>query len=83
MIRVIADLCGQIECNAKTRDTLFKEVAITCIGFAGGAETGVLTHGPETLAVHLSVDTTCKRKFSRYAEIAIRLPIHKIFGATR
>ena len=47
------------------------------------AEAGVLTHGPELPPVHLSVDTSGKRKFPWHPEIAIRLPIGKIFWTTR
>src|SRR5260370_18429369 len=57
MVGIHADLRGQIDSDGKAGPAPAQEVAVTLIGFDGGAEAGVLTHGPESDAVHGWIDT--------------------------
>ena len=44
---------------------LREQIAIARVGLRGGAETGVLPHGPELAAVHRRVDAAREGKFAR------------------
>ena len=47
---------------------LAEEIAIALVGFDGGAEAGVLAHGPEAAAVHGGVDAAGVGEFAGVAD---------------
>src|SRR5260370_15772250 len=59
MVGVHANLRGEIEGYGKAGLALAQEIAIALVGFEGGAEAGVLAHGPEAAAVHPGADAAC------------------------
>ena len=52
VVRIQADLGGQVEGHAQAGLPLLQQVAVAAVGFLGRAEAGVLAHGPELAAVH-------------------------------
>src|SRR5512139_910112 len=58
-----------MERNAQARLTLPEQVAVALVGLFGGAEAGVLTHGPEAAAVRSGLDTAGERKLSREVQL--------------
>ena len=68
MIGVHADLRGEIESDGKAGLAFAEEIAIALVGFDGGAEAGVLAHGPEAAAVHGGVDAAGVGKFAGVAD---------------
>ena len=69
VVRVVAHLGRQIEGDAQAVDALGEQIPIAGVGFGGGAEPGVLAHGPQPAAIHGRLDATGVRKFTRKAEI--------------
>ena len=57
MVGVHAHLRGQIEGDGESGGALRQQVAVALVAFLGGAEAGVLAHGPQPLAVHVFIDT--------------------------
>src|SRR5215470_6466135 len=81
MIRVEADLRGEIERDGEAGLALAEEIAIALVGFDSGAKAGVLAHGPEAAAVHRRVNAAGKRKFAGIAQSGFGIPAGKIlFG---
>ena len=80
MIGIHADLRGKIESDGEAGLSLFEQIAIAAIGFDGGAEAGVLAHGPEAAAVHRGIDAARERKLARVAEVALGIESGEIFG---
>src|SRR6267378_3357554 len=78
MVGIHANLRGQIEGDGKTGLALAQEVAVALVGFGGGAEAGVLAHGPEAAAVHGGVDAASKGIFTGITEGVIGVPAGKI-----
>ena len=70
MVAVVAHLGGQIEGYRESGGALREQVAIAPVAFFGGAEAGVLAHGPEAAAVHLAVDAAGVRELAGFAESA-------------
>jgi len=68
MIRIIAGLSRQVECNAQTRLALLKQIAVTLVGLPGRPEARILTHGPEAAPVHGGFHSSREGIFSRKAE---------------
>ena len=68
MIGVHADLRGQIEGHGESGSGLAEQIAIALVGFGGGAEAGVLAHGPEAAAVHGGINAAGVGKFAGIAE---------------
>ena len=56
MVGVHAHLGGQIEGYGESGGALREQVAIALVAFFGGAEAGVLAHGPEARSVHVPID---------------------------
>src|SRR5208282_1409839 len=73
MVRVHADLRWQIERYGKAGLAFAEEIAIALVGFDGGAEAGVLAHGPEAASVHGGVDAAGVRKFAGVADARLRI----------
>ena len=71
MIGVHADLRGEIEGYGEACLAFAEKIAIALVGFDGGAEAGVLAHGPEAAAVHGGVDAAGEREFAGVAEVAL------------
>src|SRR5215472_3739689 len=68
MVGVEANLRGKIKRDGKSGLSLAQEIAIALVGFDGGAEAGVLAHGPEAPAVHGGVNAARVGKFAGIAE---------------
>ena len=68
MVGVHADLRGEIESNREAGLAFAEEIAIALVGFDGGAEAGVLAHGPEAAAVHGGVDAAGVGEFAGVAD---------------
>src|ERR1700676_5558570 len=75
MIRVHADLRGQIESYGKTGLAFAEQIAVALVGFDSGAEAGVLAHGPEAAAVHGGIDAAGVREFAGVAESGVGIPV--------
>ena len=78
MIGVKADLRGKIERHGEAGLAFAQKVAIAAVGFDGGAEAGVLTHGPEAAAIHRGIDAARVGKFTRITESGFGIPRAKI-----
>ena len=57
MVGIHAHLGGQIEGDGKSGDALREQITVALVALFGGAEAGVLAHGPEAAAVHVGVDS--------------------------
>ena len=57
MIGIHAHLRGQIEGHRKPGDALRQQIAVAPVALLGGAEAGVLAHGPEPAAIHVRIDS--------------------------
>ncbi len=64
MVGIHAHLGGQVERDGKAGGALREQVLVTAVAFFGGAETGVLAHGPEAGAVHFRVDAARVGEFA-------------------
>jgi hypothetical protein len=56
MVRVVTHLGGKVEGGRQTGLTRGQEVVETLVGLLRASEAGVLTHRPQSPAVHLRVD---------------------------
>ena len=56
VVRVIADLGGQVEGDREPGLALVEQVAVALVGFRRCAEACVLAHGPQAAAIHVFVD---------------------------
>src|SRR6266704_2090512 len=79
MIRIHADLRGEIEGDGEPGLSLAQKIAIALVGFDGGAEAGVLAHGPEAAAVHGGIDAAGERKFAGITEGGFGIPVGEMF----
>jgi len=68
VVGVHADLRWQIESDREAGLAFAEEIAIALVGFDGGAEAGVLAHGPEAAAVHGGVDAAGEGEFAGVAD---------------
>ena len=68
MVGVQADLRWKIEGYGEAGLAFAEEVAVALVGFDGGAEAGVLAHGPEAAAVHGGVDAAGVGEFAGVAD---------------
>src|SRR5215472_15650086 len=68
MIRVHADLRGQIEGDRKAHLALVEQVAVALVRFDGAPEACILAHGPETAAIHGRINAARVGKFARETE---------------
>src|SRR3989442_1495578 len=74
MIGVVPHLRGEIERHREPRLTGGEEMTEPRVGLFGGAEPGVLPHGPQLAAVHRGVHTARERECPRRPEVARVLP---------
>ena len=56
MVGIQPHLGRKIERDGKSRDALREQVLVAAIAFLGGAEAGVLPHGPQAAAIHVRVN---------------------------
>ena len=68
MIAVVTHLCRQVECAAQSCLTSLEQKLETLIGVGCTSEACVLTHGPQTVAVHRWVNATGVRLLARSAK---------------
>jgi hypothetical protein len=80
MVGVEADLGGEIEGDGEAGLAFAEEIAVALIGFDGGAEAGVLAHGPEAAAVHGGIDAAGERKFAGEGDGGFRVGREVGFG---
>ena len=73
VVGVVADLGGEIEGYGETRGAVGEEEFVTAIGLFCIAHAGVLTHGPETAAVHGGLDAAGEGVLAGEAEVAVRI----------
>ena len=71
VVGVVADLGGEVEGDGEAGLALVKEVTVALVRFFGGAEAGVLAHGPETPAVHRGLDAAGEGVLAGEAEVAV------------
>ncbi len=67
-VGVVAHLGRQVERHRESGRAVRDQLAIARVGLRGGAETGVLPHGPGPLGVHRGVRAAGERKLPRLAE---------------
>jgi len=74
-------LRGEVEGDGEAGLAFAQKIAVALIGFDGGAEAGILAHGPQTAAVHGGINAAGKREFARIAESRFGVPAGEIlFG---
>src|SRR3979490_748570 len=66
MIRVVADLRGQVESYGESGLALFEQELVSLVGFGRGAKPCVLPHRPQTASVHVLVQAARVRKLARW-----------------
>ena len=71
VVRVVADLGGQIEGHGEPRLPLLQEILVATVRLLGGGVAGVLTHCPETTPVHGGVDASGKGILTGKAEVSL------------
>ena len=69
VVRIVPDLGGEIEGHAQARLPLLQEIPETPVRILGGAEPGILAHGPEAAPVHVGLDPPGKGILAGKAEI--------------
>ena len=65
MIRIHAHLRGKIEGHRETRHPLREQITVAPVALFGGAEAGVLAHGPQAGAVHVRVNAPREGELAR------------------
>ncbi len=65
MVGIETHLGREIESDRKTGGSLAEQIAVAAVAFLGGAESGVLPHGPEAAAIHVAVDAASVRETRR------------------
>src|SRR5947199_6552884 len=71
MIRIVAHLRRQIESYGEAGGALREQVAVAPVAFLGGAEAGVLPHGPKAAAIHFAVDPAGVWEFTRLTQVRL------------
>ena len=74
VIRVVAHLRRQIECDAQAADPLAQKIPVTPIRFGGRPKARILPHGPQASAVHRRLDAPGVWEGAREPEVAGRIP---------
>ena len=75
MVRVVADLSGEVEGDAEAADSLGEKVAVTPVGFGGVGESRVLTHGPGAAPVHVRLDAASKWELARSPDVTLVIEV--------
>ena len=68
VVRVVADLGGQVERHREAGLSLPEQVAVARVGFLGGGVPGVLAHRPQPAAVHRRLHAARERILPREAD---------------
>ena len=68
VVGVVAHLRRQVEGHREAGLALLQQVAVALVGLLGGAEAGVLAHGPEAAAVHGRLHAAGEGMHARVAE---------------
>ena len=71
MVGVEAELGREVEGDAQAGLARARRDTVARVGGPGGAEAGVLAHGPEPAAVHRRMDAAGEGEFARPAEVAL------------
>ena len=71
MVRVVADLRRQVECDAEAVDALRQQIAIAAVRLRRVGKSGVLPHRPGPAAIHVGLDAARERERAREADIAV------------
>src|SRR5713226_8204190 len=71
MVRVVAVLRWQIECDIDAREAVIQHVAEAAIRLFSGPEARVLAHRPEPAAIHGRIDSACEWKLAREPDVAL------------
>src|SRR5712692_70683 len=71
MVRVVAVLRWQIECDIDAREAVIQHVAEAAIRLFSGPEARVLAHRPQPAAIHRRIDSACEWKLTRGADVAL------------
>jgi hypothetical protein len=79
VIRVVADLRGQVERDAQTRDAVIEQIAKALVRFGGGGEARVLPHRPGAAAVHVRLNAARVREGARGADVALEIGGDEVF----
>ena len=66
VIRVESHLRRQVERDAQSGDARSKQVAEPCVRLRGGAESRVLAHRPQTIAIHRGLNAAREREHARF-----------------
>jgi len=69
VVRVVADLGGEVEGHREAGRPLGQEVAVAPVRLLGRGEAGILPHGPAPLPVHVRVDPPGVREGPGVADI--------------
>ena len=83
VVRVVADLCRQVERHAQAAHALREQVPVPSVGLPGRPEPGVLTHRPEPSAIGCGMDAARVRKATGEPEIARRVPSGEIIRSDK
>ena len=62
MVGIESHLGGQIEGDGEAGSALAQKIAIAAVALFGGAEAGILAHGPEAAAIHVRIDAAGVRE---------------------
>ena len=71
MVGIVAYLGGEVESDGEPGLPLFQEEMVAAVALFGGAEAGVLAHGPEATAVHVGLDAAGERILAGEAELVL------------
>src|SRR5579883_2119930 len=84
MVRIEANLGGQIESNGETRSALLEKIPIPPIGFHCRAEACILAHGPQSAAIKRGVNATRVGILAGETEVALPVPgVQVAFGVEK
>ncbi len=85
IIRIVANLGGQIKSDRKARLSLVEQEFIALVRLRRRTKPGILTHGPVTAAIHRRLDASGKRIFTGKTELLViisyfRRRVQAIYG---
>jgi hypothetical protein len=78
VIRVVADLRGQIEGDAQPRDAVIEQIAKALVGFRRRREARVLPHRPGTAAVHVRLNAASERECAGGADVSLEIGVDEV-----
>ena len=68
MVAVVTHLCRQVERARQTCLTCVQQKLKSLVSVGSRAETCILTHCPQTIAMHGLVNAACERRLARHAK---------------